>query len=79
MLVIRLKPLGKRKRLRHYRISVAEKHRHVTKKSVEDIGWYNPYTKAISVRRDRLEYYLNLNVEISDTLRSILKKNAFIS
>lgn len=79
MLVLRLKPLNKRKHLRKYRVAVAEKYRHVTKKSVEDIGWYDPYLKKLSIRQDRLNYYLALNIDISDTLRSILKKNSLIS
>jgi ribosomal protein S16 len=77
MLIIRLKPGGKKHR-KHYRISIFEKHKHVTKKTVEDIGWYNPYTKEISVNKDRLDYYLSLNIEKSDTVGSLLKKHQYI-
>lgn len=73
MLVIRFKPMG-RKHAKHYRISVSQKTKHVTKKSHEDIGWYNPYTKESNVNQERLMYYINLNIEISDSVRSLFIK-----
>ena len=73
MLVIRFKPMG-RKHAKHYRISVSQKTRHVTKKSHEDIGWYNPYTKESNVNQERLNHYLELNIEISNSVRSLFVK-----
>lgn len=78
MLIIRLKPLG-RKHRKHYRIVVSQKQRSVSKQSVEDIGWYNPLTKVLSVKKDRFDYYNNLNIEISATTRSLLLKNKIIT
>ena len=73
MLVIRFKPMG-RKHAKHYRLSVSQKTRHVTKKSHEDIGWYNPYTKESNVNQERLNHYLELNIEISDSVQSLFVK-----
>jgi|GEM_PF-6790270 len=73
MLIIRFKPLGRAHR-KHYRIVVADKKRHVSKFSIEDLGWYNPYTKEIHVKQERLSYYKDLNVEISSSLKSALSK-----
>jgi len=77
MLIIRFKPMG-RKHAKHYRISVSEKTRHVTKKSHEDIGWYNPYTKESNLNKERLDHYIALNIEISDSVRSLLVKLGFL-
>lgn len=72
MLTIRLKPMGRKYR-KSYRIVVAQKHKHTTKKSIEDLGWYNPYTKEKSIKKDRIEYYKSLNIEMSDTVKFLLK------
>ena len=72
MLTIRLKPMGRTYR-KFYRIVVAQKHKHTTKKSIEDLGWYNPYTKEKSIKQDRINHYVALNIEVSDTVKSLLK------
>ena len=77
MLTIKLKPLG-RKRARVYRISVFKKTTHPTKGSVEDIGTYNPYTKALTVNKELLNKYVALNIEMSETVTGLLKKNNLI-
>jgi small subunit ribosomal protein S16 len=77
MLIIRFKPLG-RKRRKHYRIVVAQKHRHVSKLSVEDLGWYNPYTKDSAINEARLSHYIDLGIDISDSVRSLLSKQKLL-
>lgn len=44
----------------------------------EFIGWYNPKTKEIFVHQDRLDYYLSINIAITETVKSILTKNKFL-
>lgn len=78
MLIIRFKPLG-RKRRKHYRIVVAQKHRHVSKLEVENLGWYNPYTKDISINKERLDYFVGNGVDISQSVRSLLIKQKMLS
>ncbi len=73
MLVIRFKPMG-RKHAKHYRISVSQKTKHVSKLSHEDLGWYNPYTKESKINAERLTYYVGLNIEISPSVSSLLQK-----
>ena len=77
MLVIRFKPMG-RKHAKHYRISVSQKTRHVSKLSHEDLGWYNPYTKESKINPERLAYYVSLNIEISPSVSSLLQKLGLI-
>lgn len=74
MLTIRLSRHGK-KHDPVYRIVVAEKHRHVSKQYKEILGFYNPKTKDFSIKEDRLKYYLDLNIETSETLKSLFKKH----
>lgn len=78
MLTIRLRPQGRVHR-RLYRIVVAEKHRHVTKKTHEDLGFYNPVTKEIKVKNERLQHYMSLNTELSETVASLLKRHNLIT
>ena len=79
MLIIRFKPLGRRKsRGKKYRIVVAEKHKQVQKKFIESLGWYDPITKESSIKKDRLTHYLDLNIEISESVQSLFKKQDLI-
>jgi small subunit ribosomal protein S16 len=77
MLIIRFKPMG-RKHAKHYRISVSQKTKHVSKLSHEDLGWYNPYTKESKINAERLNYYLALNIEISPSVSSLFQKLGLI-
>jgi small subunit ribosomal protein S16 len=78
MLTIKLKPQG-RKYAKHYRISVFHKTGHPLKKSVEDLGHYNPYTKEFKINQDRLNHYIALNIEMSETVTALLKRNKLLS
>jgi small subunit ribosomal protein S16 len=77
MLTIRFYPTG-RKHRRTYRIVVAEKARHVTKKFVEILGWYNPHTKEASFEVEKIQHYVKLNIEMSDSVKSLLQKKSII-
>lgn len=78
MLTIRLRPQGRIHR-KQYRIVVAQKHRHVTKKTHEDLGFYDPVTKEFKVNEVRVQHYLALNTEISETVTSLFKKHNLIA
>ncbi len=73
MLSIRFKPIG-RKHNKSYRIVLTTKTAHVSKKFIEILGWYNPYTKDSSVNKERVAHWLSLNVETSDSVASLFKK-----
>lgn len=78
MLIIRLRPNSRKHPNKTYSVVVAEKARAVNKKFHEKLGYYNPYTKKIVVSSERTKYYLDLNVEISDTVKSLFKKEGII-
>ena len=45
---------------------------------IEELGWYDPnakdHDKQISINRDRIEYWLGVGAQPSDTVRQLLKK-----
>lgn len=65
-----------RKNLATFRIVVAEKHRAVKKKVVEIVGTYLPTRdpKEITLKNDRIEYWLSQGAVPTDTVASLLKK-----
>jgi ribosomal protein S16 len=77
MLAIRFKPIG-RKHSKMYRIVVTYKQSHPTKKFLESLGWYNPYSKACAINQEKLKKYLDLNIEISDSVKSLLVREKLI-
>lgn len=78
MQIIRLQRIGK-KHVAEYRLVVAEKTRHVSKLAAEILGHYNPRTKVLALRsQEKVQKYLDLNTAMSDTVKSLLKKNNFV-
>lgn len=74
MLTIRLSRTG-RTHTPSYRVVVAEKHRHVSKKVLEILGNYNPKTKEFIINEERAKHYIDLNIEMSETVSSLFKKH----
>lgn len=78
MLIIRLQRGGRTHRP-FYRIVVAQKHLHVSKKVHEYLGTYNPLTKEIVIKdKERVKFYLDNNVPFSDSAGAILEKEGLI-
>ena len=46
---------------------------------IEELGWYDPNSKdadkQISLHRERIEYWLSVGAQPSDTVRDMLIKN----
>lgn len=73
MLIIRLNPVGRTHSIK-YRIVVAEKHRHVSKKSLALLGTYDPATKQLKVDIEKAKKYIEARVEMSDSVKALFKK-----
>ncbi len=73
MVVIRLTRVGKKKQA-HYRIVVADSHRAVQGKFISILGWYNPHTKELQVKKDELKGWFDKGAKPSNTLAKLLKK-----
>ena len=75
MLAIRLRRTGSKKRP-FYRVVVTDSRTARDSSFVEVLGSYNPRTKpeTLTVKRDRLEYWLKLGAQPSDTVRTLVDR-----
>ncbi|MEI6266486.1 MAG: 30S ribosomal protein S16 [bacterium] len=72
MVVIRLTRIGKKKQA-FYRIVAADSHRFVNSKFIEILGWYNPKTKEVSLKNDRITEWISKGAQPSITVAKLLK------
>ena len=72
---IRLRRVG-RKKAPMYRIVIADSKSPRDGKFIEIIGQYQPRTgdKALNLVADRVNYWLNVGAQPTDTVRSLLRK-----
>jgi len=77
MLVIRLQRVGK-KHQPAYRVVVAEKRSKLSGPPVEDLGSYNSFTKALSVNKDRVNYWLKTGCQPTPTVHNFLVKSGIL-
>ena len=70
MLIIRLQRAGKRNQPL-YRVIVAEKTASASKKFIEVLGSYNPHTKNLVMKADRLEYWKGQQISMSPTVHNL--------
>ncbi|MEI7690113.1 MAG: 30S ribosomal protein S16 [bacterium] len=74
MVVIRLSRGGKKKQA-FYRIVVADSRRPVTAKFIEILGWYNPHTKELNIKNEKLETWFENGAKPSNSVAILLEKN----
>lgn len=79
MLRIRLTRAGK-KRQPVYRIVVTDRRRARDSEYVEVVGHYNPRRQPaeISLRPERIQYWLGKGAQPSDTVRSFLRRHKLV-
>lgn len=73
MLVIRLRRVGKKNKPT-YRIVVAEHSFPVDGKFTADLGFYNPHTKAVGLKKEEAVNWMNKGAQPSNTVARILEK-----
>jgi len=71
MLTIRLSRIGK-KNAPMYRLIISEKGRDAKAPALEILGSYNPATKALVAKGDRINYWLSQGAGISPTVNNLL-------
>ena len=72
MLVIRLQRTGKKHRA-NFRMVVAEKTAHVSKKFKEVLGSYNPHTKELNLKNpEKVQTLMDQGVQPSPTVNNLL-------
>lgn len=71
MLKLRLQRRGK-KNYATYRLVVAEQRAPIRGKFLEDVGSYNPHTKALAVQKDMVHKWLSAGARPSATVHNLL-------
>ena len=78
MVRIRMKRMGRKNRP-FYRIGAFDRHEERDGKSIELLGTYNPIepddTKKTVLKKDRIEYWLSVGAQPSETVAALLKKH----
>jgi len=76
MLMIRMARFGARKKPT-YRLVVIDKERARDSRAIEIVGHYNPVAreKVVSLKHDRIEYWIKNGAQPSDTVARLLKSN----
>jgi small subunit ribosomal protein S16 len=76
---IRLKRVGRRHRPA-YRVTAVDSRRARDSKVIEELGWYDPLKpqedQQIELKKERIEYWLSVGAQPSDTVRALLKKQS---
>lgn len=74
---IRLKRVGRRHRPA-YRVAAMDRRSARDSSVIEELGFYDPIhpneNLRLSLKRDRIEYWLSVGASPSDTVRDLLKK-----
>jgi small subunit ribosomal protein S16 len=78
---LRLKRFGRRNRS-HYRITAVDGRRPRDSRVLEELGWYDPRAKTadqqVSLNRERIEHWLSVGAQPSDTLRNLLVRHGIV-
>ncbi len=78
MVKIRLKRMGRRGRA-FFRICAFDAREERDGRSIEQLGTYDPMekdeSKKVVLKRERVEYWLSVGAQPTETVASILKKN----
>ncbi|HUV32078.1 MAG TPA: 30S ribosomal protein S16 [Devosiaceae bacterium] len=74
---LRLKRFGRRHRS-FYRVNAVDSRNPRDGRVIEELGWYDPEAKdsdrQLSLNRERVEYWLRVGAQPSDTVRQLLKR-----
>jgi small subunit ribosomal protein S16 len=72
VVVIRLTRIGKKKQA-FYRVVAADSKRPVQAKFIKILGWYNPHSKELSIKKDEVNDWLAKGAQPSNTVAKLLK------
>ncbi|MDR3581819.1 MAG: 30S ribosomal protein S16 [Candidatus Pacebacteria bacterium] len=78
MLAIKLQRIGK-KHQPSYRVVVAEGRSKMAAPPVEDLGSYNPFTKAITIKKERVAYWMKAGAQPTVTAHNLLVKEGVLT
>lgn len=78
MLAIKLQRIGK-KHQPSYRFVVAERRSKMAGPPLEDLGAYNPFTKASSLNKERVSYWIKMGAQPTATVHNLLVEGGVVS
>lgn len=76
MVVLRLKRMGRTHRP-FYRLNAIDKRAPRDGRVIEELGWYDPIApedKQLRLKNDRIDYWLSVGAQPSETVRSLLRR-----
>ena len=76
MVVLRLKRMGRRHRA-FFRLNAMDKRAPRDGRVLEELGYYDPIApaeKQLLLKNDRVQYWLSVGAQPSDTARSLIRK-----
>ena len=76
MVVLRLKRMGRRHRP-FYRVNAMDKRSPRDGRVIEALGWFDPVApedKQLNLNVERIDYWLSVGAQPSDTVRSLLRR-----
>lgn len=78
---IRLKRVGRRHRAA-FRLAAVDRRKARDTKVIEELGVYDPHgtsdEQRVRLNRERIEYWLGVGAQPSDTVRRLLEKNGIV-
>ena len=77
MLTIRLSQVGKKNK-KMYRLIISEKARDTFGRALEILGSYNPHSKELVVKADRIKHWISNGAGMSPTVNNLLITNKII-
>lgn len=77
MLTIRLSRVGKKKKPM-YRLIISEKAKDPYGRALEILGSYNPYSKELLVKGDRVKHWISQGSQMSATVNNLLIEKKII-
>ncbi len=78
MLAIKLQRVGK-KHQPSYRLVVAERRSKMAAPPVEDLGAYNPFTKVVTLNKERILHWVKVGAQPTVTAHNLLVTQGIVS
>lgn len=78
MLTIKLSKVGKKNK-KVFRIVISEKARDPYGKALEILGSYNPYSKKLNVKADRVKYWISKGSTMTNSINNLFIENKIIA
>ena len=74
---IRLRRIGKRPKGRPYfRVTVFDERKARDSRFIEELGFYNPISGEVKLKKERIEHWVKNGAQLSQTVKSLMKKTA---